>query len=90
MLIMDANSFPISTYFNNTKQINLLFKFSHYKYTCPYIIFSLVIFLKVFCGMCRNELLDKSLEKSSYKIKGCKIQVDKFYLIYRALFYSYI
>ena len=47
-----------------------LYKLNHWEF--PYIIFSFSILRKVFWGMCRSELFDKSLEKEREFIKKKK------------------
>ena len=62
-----GNAFPVvffpTTFFK-------LYKLNHWEF--PYIIFSFSILQKVFWGMCRNELFDKSLEKEREFIKKKK------------------
>ena len=59
-----GNAFPLvffpTTFFK-------LYKLNHWEF--PYIIFSFSILRKVFWGMCRSELFDKSLEKEREFIK---------------------
>ena len=43
----------------------------------PYIISSFSILRKVFWGMCRSELFDKSLEKESYWLKEKKMILER-------------
>ena len=63
-----GNAFPLvffpTTFFK-------LYKLNHWEF--PYIIFSFSILQKVFWGMCRSELFDKSLEKEREFIKKKKI-----------------
>ena len=62
-----GNAFPLvffpTTFFK-------LYKLNHWEF--PYIIFSFSILQKVFWGMCRSELFDKSLEKEREFIKKKK------------------
>ena len=67
-----GNAFPLvffpTTFFK-------LYKLNHWEF--PYIIFSFSILRKVFWGMCRSELFDKSLEKESYWLKEKKMILER-------------
>ena len=66
-----GNAFPLvffpTTFFK-------LYKLNHWEF--PYIIFSFSILQKVFWGMCRSELFDKSLEKEREFIKKKQKIID--------------
>ena len=69
-----ANSFHLifSNHFASCFNLNKLLGWEF-----PYIISSFSILRKVFWGMCRSELFDKSLEKESYWLKEKKMILER-------------